>query len=230
VWAHVFAQRIDAVGNIQWTANGVKLCPLWYAQWEPQVVADGGGGAIVSWTDQRYSFPNEKDVYAQRLNAEGDFAWTPDGLAICTVDATHFGPARMVSDGAWGAILTWTDRRRDDLDIYAMRVSPNGTRPPTHAGDGVASRNLLMQNVPNPFNPRTAIGYQLAEPGHTTLRIYDVNGALVRTLESGHREPGRYETVWDGANECGERVSSGIYFYKLTTKGFAETRKMLILK
>jgi hypothetical protein len=230
VWAHVFAQRIDAGGNIQWTTNGVNICPSWFAQWQPHVVADGGGGAIVSWEDQRYSYLNEKDVYAQRLNAEGDFAWTPDGIAICTVDASHSGPARMVSDGAWGAILTWADKRAGNTNVFAMRVGPNGTMPPTHAGDAGVRRNHLMQNVPNPFNPTTTIRYQLAEQGYTTLKIYDVNGALVRVLESRHLEPGRHEAVWDGENKHGGRVSSGVYFYKLTTVGFAETRKMIILK
>jgi hypothetical protein len=230
VWAHIYAQRIDAIGNVRWASNGVEICPSWFAQWQPQIVADGGGGAIISWVDQRYSSPNEHDVYSQRLSDAGDLLWTPNGVAICTVDAPHFGPAYIVSDGAWGAIFTWADRRAGNQDVCAMRVSPNGTTPPTHADDGIVRRNLLLQNFPNPFNPSTTIRYELAQPGRTTLRIYDVNGVLVRVLESRHRERGRYEVGWNGENEYGQKVSSGIYFYKLTTKGFAETRKMLILK
>ena len=93
----------------------------------------------------------------------------------------------------------------------------------------------LLANYPNPFNPETWIPYQLAEPTDVTLRVYSVNGALVRTLVLGHQFVGMYHSksraaYWDGRNEQGERVTSGVYFYTLTAGDFTATRKMLILK
>ena len=88
----------------------------------------------------------------------------------------------------------------------------------------------LYQNYPNPFNPSTIIQYDVAEEGMVQVRVYDVTGALVKVLESRHRERGRYEVGWNGENDRGEHVSSGIYFYKLVTKGFSQTKKMLLLK
>ena len=93
----------------------------------------------------------------------------------------------------------------------------------------------LLPNYPNPFNPETWIPYQLAEPTDATLHIYSVKGALVRTLELGHQMVGTYHSknravYWDGRNEHGETVASGVYFYTLTTGNFTATRKMLIRK
>ncbi len=93
----------------------------------------------------------------------------------------------------------------------------------------------LLPNYPNPFNPETWIPYQLSEPADVSISIYSVDGKLVRTLDLGHRSVGIYESrsraaYWDGKNEAGEAVASGVYFYTLSAGDFTATRKMLILK
>ena len=99
----------------------------------------------------------------------------------------------------------------------------------------VPKKTALFANYPNPFNPETWIPYQLSKPAEGTLRIYAVNGTLIRTLALGHRPVGRYQTrsraaYWDGRNAQGESVASGVYFYTLTAGEFTATRKMLIRK
>ncbi len=94
---------------------------------------------------------------------------------------------------------------------------------------------ILGQNFPNPFNPETWIPYQLSRDTNVTIKIYDVSGHLVRTLNLGHKSIGSYMTnstaaYWDGKNGAGEHVSSGIYFYALQTESFSATRRMVILK
>ena len=94
---------------------------------------------------------------------------------------------------------------------------------------------VLLPNYPNPFNPETWIPYQLSEPAEVTLRIYAINGKLVRILALGQMPAGVYQSrsraaYWNGRNTVGERVSNGVYFYTLTAEGFSATRKMLILK
>lgn len=96
-------------------------------------------------------------------------------------------------------------------------------------------KTALLSNYPNPFNPETWIPYQLAEPADVTLQIYSVNGTLVRTLALGHQPAGMYHNrnraaYWDGRNEHGEVVASGVYFYTLMIGDFIATRKMLIQK
>ena len=93
----------------------------------------------------------------------------------------------------------------------------------------------LLANYPNPFNPETWIPYRLAEDAVVTLTIYDLSGRLVRTLEVGHRIASVYENrskaiYWDGRNEVGEQVASGVYFYNLSTGNYSATRKMLVVK
>jgi hypothetical protein len=95
---------------------------------------------------------------------------------------------------------------------------------------GPPTQTVLHQNVPNPFNPTTTIRYELATASHVDLRVYDVSGALVRVLEDRDLPVGRYEAVWTGENDTGQRVSSGVYFYRLTADGAVTTRKMLLLK
>ena len=102
--------------------------------------------------------------------------------------------------------------------------------------DGLLPKETrLFANYPNPFNPETWIPYQLSEPAEVTLCIYSIDGTLVRTLELGYQPVGTYHSknraaYWDGQNEEGERVASGVYFYTLTAGDFTATRKMLIKK
>ncbi len=96
-------------------------------------------------------------------------------------------------------------------------------------------RTVLLPNYPNPFNPETWIPYHLSEPARVTVRLYAVDGTLVRTLDLGHQASGRYDersraAYWDGKNALGEPVASGIYFYTLIAGDFTATRKMLIRK
>ena len=96
-------------------------------------------------------------------------------------------------------------------------------------------RTVLLANYPNPFNPETWIPYQLAKPADVTLTIYATNGTVVRTLALGHQTAGIYlnrnhAIHWDGRNDVGEAVASGIYFYTLTAGDFTSTRRMLIRK
>ena len=99
----------------------------------------------------------------------------------------------------------------------------------------IPEATALLANYPNPFNPETWIPYQLAESAEVTLTIYDTNGQLVRHLALGHQAAGIYRSrsraaYWDGRNQLGESVVSGLYFYTLTAGEFTATRRMLILK
>ena len=99
----------------------------------------------------------------------------------------------------------------------------------------VPQETALHANYPNPFNPETWIPYQLAASAEVVLTIYDMNGGVVRRLEMGHQTAGMYRNrnraaYWDGRNQRGESVASGLYFYTLKAREFVATRKMLIRK
>jgi DNA-binding beta-propeller fold protein YncE len=90
--------------------------------------------------------------------------------------------------------------------------------------------NRLDQNVPNPFNPTTTIKYAIASDSDVNLTVYDVAGRKVRTLVSERQRADVHRVVWDGVNDAGERVASGVYFYRLAAGKFTQTKKMLLLK
>ena len=92
------------------------------------------------------------------------------------------------------------------------------------------STTLLYQSHPNPFNPVTSIRYEIARASHVTLRVYSPSGQLVRTLVDRKLSPGSRETTWDGTNDAGTPVASGIYIYRLRAGTVTESRKMTLLK
>ncbi len=99
----------------------------------------------------------------------------------------------------------------------------------------IPAKTELLLNYPNPFNPETWIPFRLAEDSQVSLTIYDRTGRVVRSVDVGHRPAAVYESrakaiYWDGRNDFGERVASGMYFYTLTAKDFSATRRMVILK
>ncbi|MYE88971.1 T9SS type A sorting domain-containing protein, partial [Candidatus Poribacteria bacterium] len=99
----------------------------------------------------------------------------------------------------------------------------------------IPKETALHRNYPNPFNPETWIPYQLAAPAEVGLTIYDMNGGLVRHIALGHQTAGMYRSrsravYWDGRNQFGGSVASGLYFYTLTAGDFTATRRLVILK
>ena len=90
--------------------------------------------------------------------------------------------------------------------------------------------NILYQNYPNPFNPETTISYQLPENSEVELAIYNLKGQKVKTLVNELLPAGQHSVVWDGKDDNGKSVSSGIYFYKLKTGNFEKTKKMILMK
>ena len=96
-------------------------------------------------------------------------------------------------------------------------------------------QSRLLQNYPNPFNPETWIPFKLAERADVTISIYNIKGNLIRTLKLGDKHAGIYVTKyraahWNGRNDAGERVSSGVYFYQINARDFVATKKLVILK
>lgn len=99
----------------------------------------------------------------------------------------------------------------------------------------IPERPRLLQNYPNPFNPETWIPFELAQDADVVIRIFNLQGQLIRTLDIGHKEAGLYlnkdrAVYWNGCNDTGEKVGSGTYFYQIDTGDFIATKKLVILK
>ncbi len=100
----------------------------------------------------------------------------------------------------------------------------------TDVGAGARSPFVLGQNHPNPFNPSTSISFQLPSPSRALLEIFDVRGSLVRTLADETMSAGPHQVEWNGRDDGGGIVGSGVYFYRLTAGGHSQAKKMVILK
>ena len=133
----------------------------------------------------------------------------------------------------WGG---WSMFVGIDADVKTKLPSDASAAPMLSVSEGpLPAETVLLSNYPNPFNPETWIPYQLAKPSDVKITIYDTRGAVVRHLDLGHQLAGTYTSRtraahWDGRNELGESVASGVYFYTLETDDLTTTRKMLIQK
>ena len=155
---------------------------------------------------------------------------TPLGSGDGTLATLTF---EVITRKAYG--LQLTDVILSDATATALTVRWEDTRVDGAMETLPADWTSLLRNYPNPFNPETWIPYQLAQPADVTLTIHSANGQVVRTLKLGHQPAGVYQrkhraAYWDGRNNIGEHVASGLYFYTLRAGDFTATSKMLIVK
>ena len=200
----------SADGGTTWSPNR-QLSPAWdsYVGWPNQnkigdyydMVSDDVG-ANLAWAA---TFNNEQDVYYLRIgdydcNANG----VPDSLDIALKHSADFNENGIP----------------DDCEGLQ-----------TGAGEMVAGTYQLFQSIPNPFNPTTAIRFEVPAGGGTVrLRVFDVSGRLVRTLVDGAVPGGMRSAAWDGCDDRGAPVASGVYFYRLEAPGYTQTRKTALVK
>jgi len=123
----IYAQRVNSSGSILWTQNGVVICNASNAQANTggfDIVSDGFGGAIIVWEDSRYT--TTKEIFAQRIDSNGNTLWTANGTVICNATNDQLVP-KLCSDGNGGAIITWEDIRSGiRYDVYAQKVNSTG--------------------------------------------------------------------------------------------------------
>ena len=203
------------------------------------VVIAGSLGSVPS--NPRADVNNDGFVNALDLMAvASDASW---GMAVATIDTrsandpgakgnapqTHTA-ANVTPDTiqGWIGLLQVED---DGSTIFDLGIS----NLEALLASRIPTETRLLLNYPNPFNPETWIPYQLAKATDVTVVIHSMNGSLIRTLELGHQAAGIYRSksqaaYWDGRNEIGEQVASGLYFYTLTAGDFSATHKMLVRK
>lgn len=134
----VFAQRVDGNGNPLWLANGVPICVATNSQGGINIVSDGNGGAILSWADSRFGF-GDRRVYAQRIDSSGNVQWALNGVLVSDAVGEEDEHAMALDDIGY-AIIVWKDRRVGSSgDIYAQKISPDGTLHWTSSGKAICT-------------------------------------------------------------------------------------------
>ena len=177
--------------------------------------------AYLTYSDQDNNLPVEKSFYFDGVEHEMgtyDRDYTDNALFEYRLDWPGDGWHTYQFRFSDGAAVVETEL--DSLYLTSISVDD----------DPVPSRFALRQNYPNPFNAETSIRFELAEPSNVNLSIYDISGNMVSILDYSYRQAGNHTIIWNGQNSAGQPVSSGVYFYKLDSEGYTETRRMLLLK
>ncbi|MCP4548370.1 MAG: T9SS type A sorting domain-containing protein, partial [bacterium] len=175
--------------------------------WDVDISNDGGG----SWV----SIEHTVDDSSGWENVSFDLA---DHFAVFDQVQLRF----IAADDSDGSLI---DAGVDDLAILALFGG-------TGIGDDVtvSFTPQLSQNHPNPFNPTTKISFSLPEAGLASLKVFDANGRLVKVLNDGHLVAGEHTLTWDGSDEQGHRLSSGVYFYRLRAENINLSKRMILVK
>ena len=178
---------------------------------------------------QRVAADSPVDVNGDGIVNIFDLTLVAQGIAGAAAPAVATGRADAATVETWIALA----RLEDDGSIAFRQGLQNLEN--LLASLIVPQETALLNNFPNPFNPETWIPYELAIASHAQITIHDPRGVVVRRLDLGNQQAGYYASrdaaaYWDGLNEFGESVASGLYFYTLTVTGFSATRKMLIAK
>lgn len=207
----------------EWDAAGAVAGSVLYVDGEYQMWYHGSGNA------------------GTVLGNDVGYATSPDGVNW----TKHAGNPILQRDaGTWDAANVWFPRVIKEGNIYRMWYTGRTNDELNRLGyaegnivdaievlDNTQPANFqLKQNYPNPFNPTTNIEFRISHYKFVELTVLDISGRLVKTLVNENRQAGAYATQWDATNEVGEKVASGVYFYRLKTGSFLETRKMLLIR
>ena len=250
---HLFTQGYSCVGDTiyQFYYHKQAEDTIWSEPEQVQVYPPDTG------LIQEYFIDEENHIHLS-LTIPGGFSvfytnnknggWLEPELLLYEYDAPGAGESfRFVVDSeGWGhGVFTALDSSQgfwddDSLEVYYLSSS-NSAVDTSH--DGKIFSFKLFQNYPNPFNSSTIITYETVEEGNVTLKIYDILGREARKLVNRSQKPGHYKVNWDGRNNQGKEVASGIYFYQLTVgeahrpeqsqgeaADYKETKKLVLMK
>jgi hypothetical protein len=230
--SEVLLMKTDSSGDTLWTKTyGDRI--IWGAHDEGSSVQQttDGGYVLTGHTDS-FCF-GENGVYLMKTDSSGISLWTR------TYGGTYWNKAYSVqqTNDEGYVIVGTTGLGAGEEDVYLIKTDPDGSVGITD--NKPSSMKLprswaLSQNYPNPFNPSTTISFDIPEfagtTQHVNLTVYDIRGRRVKILIDSVLEPGRHTIHWDGRDNRGQSISSGIYLYTLNAGGETYTRKMTMLK
>ncbi len=257
---NICAQNIDSGGNSLWASGGVAMCDASANQHQGVISGDGSEGMFLAWTDNRSgtgkAYAHRVDdtgniptaTLLQNYSVESGATGITIHWSLSEIDpGVNFRIFRagepflkfeeIRTDGMVeeGLSFSFIDRTCKPGISYHYRI---------FYGDAIGSNLLfqagpvtvpvetlaLHQNRPNPFNPSTVIYYTLAQRRKVRLEVFDVKGCLIRVLADEWKSGGNHNVVWNGRDEQGTSVASGVYFYRLTAGKKTLTRRMVLLR
>ena len=226
----LFIATINSSGHVLWLKKLKDLDLYRSTITGSNLVGDNKGGAIFKFT--KYLNDTLQYQYIQKVDKNRNFIWGEPGI-VFTTRINFWTLGSMVNDSYGGSIIVWTEFPHD---IYAQQVSCNGNLGEVltsvqNTKTEIKTKHLyLSQNNPNPFNSSTKISYQIPEGGDVSLKIFNLNGQLVKTLINQQRKEGYYEIIWNGMDDNNHPVTSGVYLIMLTLNKSRITQKITLLR
>ncbi|MFN3872819.1 MAG: T9SS type A sorting domain-containing protein [Ignavibacterium sp.] len=225
----IYAQKLNNLGQAQWTENGIKVSGTPYT-FTNVSMSTNNNGIYVSWSETNN--PQGQGIYAQRINPDSTFAWQSNSVRL-TDQFVNAGIVTLNPDiNNGGAVVIFSyagPPSGTGENLYAKYIGANGVLGGVTSieEESINQPNgfYLSQNYPNPFNPSTKISWQSPVGSHQTLKVYDVLGNEVATLVDEYRSAGRYEVDFDASG-----LSSGVYFYTLQIGTNIQSKKMILMK
>ena len=221
-----FTPRADQETALAKLVEGVTVTRNWVNLYASDLTLDGQ--PIKAGTEITAHNAQGNMIGRFELTVDGLFGFMPVyGVDETTTDTESINPNEtftlMVDGVETVQEFVWT-AHAEQIEVGPLTAKNNGS-------GGILPESFdLSQNYPNPFNPRTTIGFSLPEAAQTRIEVFNILGRLVATPFDDMASAGYNEAEWDGRNTSGISVSSGIYFYRLTTESFTQTRKMTLLK
>ncbi|MCB5247272.1 MAG: FlgD immunoglobulin-like domain containing protein [Candidatus Cloacimonetes bacterium] len=226
----IIAQKYSLAGSPLWGDLGTFVVQKDSTQSNPTIARFDNGGMVIAWTD---FFGIESDIYHKYIRPDGTFVQnSPFGDVVSNAGKMQYNP-QIVTIGN-EAYALWADGRSSGkteiLGLYAQRLS-NETVANLDPALPAPEPFKLLQNHPNPFNPSTSISFTISDPARAyALEIFNTRGQKVKTLASGFLAKGSHIAVWDGTDDNGRGVSSGIYHYRLSNGSQSQSKRMVLIK
>ena len=167
----------------------------------------------------------------------GDYTWESTAEMVADVQDWLDNPANnfgwiVIGDESSSGTAKRFDSRENSTEGDRPQLTVNYTEATTSVSNEILAPSdfVLHQNYPNPFNPSTTINFRLAKSGLVTLKIFDLSGRGIKSLVEGPRDAGVHTVTWDGTNQSGQRIASGIYVYRLQAGDFSQAAKMMFIQ
>ncbi|HLP17400.1 MAG TPA: FlgD immunoglobulin-like domain containing protein [Bacteroidota bacterium] len=185
-----------------------------------------GAGVALSW--KQSTNPQDNDVEKYVVFRSQTAGFTPDPTApLATVKALAYTDAAVTAGSTYYYRIAALDKA-GNLGAYSGEFNLKVTN--VEKLNGIPTEFALDQNYPNPFNPSTEIHFALPKESHVTLTIYNISGSVVRTLVNTEMGAGYYGMTWNGTNDQGHQVASGMYFFRVQAGSFTASKKMMLMK
>lgn len=224
----ILAQKFSFSGTPLWGSLGNVVAQRDSSQSNPNLVSFDDNGVLVTWTEY---LALDSDIYYDYLNNNGELVIGGGGAVLSEAGKGQYEPKACVLNN--NAYVLWSDGRSSGkteiLGLYARKVNNETVSNADLVSPGLQSLKL-RQNYPNPFNPSTTIALDMPQKGEIELAIYNTKGQLVKKLYQGELVKGTHSFSWNGQDENGNAVSSGLYFYSALQGKKRQSRKMILMK